>query len=232
MQDIANKVSIWTTILGVPTVIGWYLDHAKVITLPAGWNETLVTVAVCLIVTALVANAVSHAINQKPTVQPTQAQSATIGAATATQFKKVDEFYQTYSSRMVSETEVLVRAESDQYPPGADREKYLVRVTALFVTIIIFEKVWFTIYGSQLKALQQLNLQMLTYDEMRRYYDEAAKAHPEIYKDSSFELWLGYLKIWLLILEHDPTHLEITVRGQDFLRYLLEARYDTALRVG
>jgi hypothetical protein len=146
-------------------------------------------------------------------------------------FRNVDEFYRTYSMRMLTETEVLVRAESDQYQPGSDCERYLVRVGAMLVTLLIFEKAWLMMYGSQLKALQQLNVRMLTYDEIREYYDEAVKGLPDFYKNVSFEMWVGFLESWILIRKYDLTHLEITIRGQDFLRYLVESRYDPATRV-
>ena len=86
---------------------------------------------------------------------------------------------------------------------------------------------------SQLKALDRLNVTgMKTHDEMRAFYKEGQEREPEYYKTVPFEVWLAGLKDWLMIREHDATHFEITVRGQDFLRYLVESRYDPTSRRG
>jgi hypothetical protein len=192
------------------------------------WNY----VPLLLLMIAGVAWLMSRVATRKEQSQQGPAQGQAGTAKNPPQFKNVDEFYQTYSSRMLTETEAFVRKESDQYEAGTNRERFLVRVTAMFATVLIFEKVWLTIFGSQLKALQQLNIGMRTYDEMREYYNEAAKLYPDFYKTTTFEMWLGFLKSWLLVREPDSSHLEITIRGQDFLRYLVECRYDPALRLG
>jgi hypothetical protein len=134
---------------------------------------------------------------------------------------------------MLTEAEGWVRTESDQYQPGLDREKYLVRVAAMRGMLLIFERAWLIIYGSQLKALHDLNISGLkTYDQLRTYYDDAVRQYPEGYKGITFEMWVGFLKSFVLVREHDPTHIEITIRGQEFLRYLVESRYDPSLKRG
>jgi hypothetical protein len=227
---------MWAGIIATPPALAWYLTAAQnfASSLRASpnsvWPSIFSGLAILCFVVMLLANAVAHSRWERLFNRQAATQRDTT-TANPPQFRNVDEFYRLYSMRMLTETEVAVRAESDQYQPGTDRERYLVRVVAMLVTVLIFEKVWLMIFGSQLKALQQLNIGMLTYEEIRRYYDDAAKGSPDFYKNVAFEMWLGFLKSWLLIREHDLTHLEITIRGQDFLRYLVESRYDPATRI-
>jgi hypothetical protein len=226
---------MWAGIIATPPALAWYLateqNFASSLRASSNsvWPSIFSGLAVLFLVVMLVANAVAHSRWQRLLNRQAAAQGETT-TASSSQFRNVEEFYRLYSMRMLTETEVTVRAESDQYQPGTDRERYLVRLAAMLVTALIFEKAWSQIFSSQLKALQQLNIGMLTYDEMRRYYNEAAKDFSDFYKNVSFEMWLAFLKSWFLIREHELTHLEITIRGQDFLRYLVEGRYDPTTR--
>jgi hypothetical protein len=57
-------------------------------------------------------------------------------------------------------------------------------------------------------------------EELRHFYDEAAAQYPEYYRDHSFELWLVFLRSRLLVAEHGDK-FQITVRGQELLKYLV-----------
>lgn len=227
---------MWCGIFGAAPVIAWYVSAGQdvVQSLRASphsqWPSIFLGLAVLCFIGMLLANAVAHSRWERlfKNKSGKQQEAETTGSA---QFKNVDEFYNSYSSRMLNDTEELVRKESSQYPAGTDRERYLTRAAAMLVTILIFEKVWLTIYGSQLRLLNDLNSTGIkTYDQIRAYYEQVALANPENYKAISFEAWISYLKSWVLIRDMDAHHVEITIRGQDFLRYLLECRYDPALR--
>jgi hypothetical protein len=240
---------MWGSILAIPSALGWYFDHWPSVhsSVPSWFGGASLTLLIFFGIIALGSHAViSYRLDQTrarqqaqggstaasgPAATSTQSNAAT--STSTTQYKNVDEFYKTYSGRMLNETEDLVRKESDQYQQGIDRERYLIRLAAVLTTLLIFERAWLMIYGSQLKLLQNLNIGGIkSYDQVRTHYDQAAKANPDYYKSLSFDAWVGWLKSWLLIRDYDAAHVEITVRGQDFLRYLLEARYDPALRLG
>jgi len=230
---------MWSGVIAILPSIGWYVTSAQSafqslrVTPNSSVPSVLAGSALLFIVIMLIANAFAHSRWERLFSRQTAKQETVASGTSSTQFKNVDEFYKIYSSRMLNETEELVKKEAEQYQPGQDREKYLMRVAAMLTTVLIFEKAWLTIYGSQLKLLQDLNIGgVKTYEQVRNYYDQAVVAHPDHYKTVSFDAWVSYLKTWILVRDYDPTHLEITVRRQDFLRYLLEMRYDHALRLG
>jgi hypothetical protein len=234
----ANRVSMYAGIVTVPPAMAWYVSSVQSVaqglraTPGSVWPDIFAALAITSLVTMLIANAVAHSRFER--LFKRQADKQDTGSATSTaQVKNVDEFYKTYSSRMLNETEDLVIKESDQYQSGRDRERYLTRLAAMLTTLLIFERAWLTIYGSQIKLLHDLNTGgVKTHDQVRAYYDQGAQAYPDHYKTVSFDQWTGYLKSWLLIRDYDVAHVEITIRGQDFLRYLVESRYDAALRLG
>lgn len=84
------------------------------------------------------------------------------------------------------------------------------------------------IFRSQLKLLHKLNEASLTIDEVRSYYDEAVVSFPDYYAAYTFASWFGFIKKAILIRE-DGRIISITVRGKEFLKYLVHCGYpDTA----
>ncbi len=80
---------------------------------------------------------------------------------------------------------------------------------------------WLTIYRSQIEALEELNTAGATVvGSLRRFYDSAAKAAPDFYRTTSFESWVHYMNAYALIRQ-DGNIVQITVRGKDFLKYLV-----------
>jgi hypothetical protein len=228
---------MWAGLIATPPALAWYVAagqnfvsswHAS----PASvWPSIFSGMAVLCFLVMLVANAVAHSRWERLSNRQTTAQSAATIANPAP-FRDVDEFYRTYDNRLLTETEGLIRTESDKYDPS-QREKFLIRLLASVVTIASFERTWLTIFRSQLNALHDLNIRIRTHDELRRHYEEAAKVYPQIYVEgSSFEMWLGFLKTSVLVREYGPTQIEITVRGVEFLKYLVEKHYDESTRVG
>lgn len=142
------------------------------------------------------------------------------GDPTPSQFQNVDDFYATYDNVLLRETEGTVRKLSDQYEPGSARERFFVRFVASGFWIFVFELVWANTCRSQILALERLNKGPLRSEDLRPHYQQAATAQPQVYKNYSFEQWLSSLRTQILIKDH-PTGIEITVRGREFLKYLI-----------
>lgn len=138
-----------------------------------------------------------------------------------TQFQNVEDFYRTYDNTLLRETEINVRKLSDQYQPGSDRERFFIRLVASGVVIFIFELIWVSIFRSQIRGLEQLNGGPLRIDDLRPHYQQATTEYPQVYGKYSFEQWLAFLRTQILIKDH-PRGLEITVRGREFLKYLIQ----------
>ena len=100
---------------------------------------------------------------------------------------------------MLMEAEGYIRRESDQYKPGPQREQFLIRQLASGAITYIFDVIWYTVYGSQLRALEQLNARPLSLAQLKTFYDEANQKYPAMYPFYSFDKWLNYLRSWLLI---------------------------------
>ncbi len=143
---------------------------------------------------------------------------------------QIENLYRIFDGPMLRETEANVRAQTNMFEP-AERENYLLRALTMLMVLSIYELAWINIFGSQLRALNQLNARMLTYEELRHYYDEGSASLPQLYRNRSFEMWIAFLRNQVLALDHGD-RLEITVRGREFLRYVIQSGYDQNAKLG
>jgi hypothetical protein len=99
------------------------------------------------------------------------------------------------------------------------------KYSKLLVLIKNFEKMYDSMYGSQIRFLQRLNhTTSESKSSLKLYYENAKKIYPDIYKEYSYESYLTYLKNQGLIIQEDGSDdIQITYIGKDYLRYLLEA---------
>jgi len=67
-------------------------------------------------------------------------------------------------------------------------------------------------------------------DVAKNFYEQAVATYGDEYKDRSFEQWLLYLINQELIIRHPSEMVEITIKGNDFLKYLLHWGRDESLR--
>jgi hypothetical protein len=86
-----------------------------------------------------------------------------------------------------------------------------------------FELTWLLIYASQLDALHDLNSGPLKRKQLRPYYDAVAQKFPDAYRQYSFDGWLGFMRTLVLIRE-DGDMVSLTIRGQEFLKYLIHTQ--------
>ncbi len=119
-----------------------------------------------------------------------------------------------------------IKKELDASGVGADPQekvRVLERVTAVAIVTAEFERINSQIYGSQLRILSFLNSRAsATRNQIRPYYDEAAKQYPLLYAPYSFDDYMGYLIGQGLILQQGDSFV-ITVKGRAHLLYLVNA---------
>ncbi len=89
--------------------------------------------------------------------QQKQYQSQKQGTENTESFLKAADFYKTFDNPLLTDLEKAVRTESEKYEPGNERERYLVRVIASVIAVAAFEMTYLNIFGSQLRALNDLN---------------------------------------------------------------------------
>jgi hypothetical protein len=140
-------------------------------------------------------------------------------------------FRNSYNSCLESDTITNVRAVATQSQPN-DKEGFYTRLIAVGLIAYVYDMIWSAIYKSQLLALLELNRRsgFLPLVQFKSYYDRAAIAFPTVYAHYSFDQWLAFMKTNLLILLHPSDMVEITVRGKDFLKYLLHWGRDAEQR--
>ena len=153
------------------------------------------------------------------------------GAANPAKFSSVDDFYRTYDNVMLRESEDNVRALASKYRPGEERERFLIRNTATLIVLATFEWTWWNIFQSQVRALQQLNTKTCQIEDLRHFFEQGKAATPSLYESRSFEVWLAFMRTHILILEQGES-VQITVRGKEFLKYIIQCNYDTNTRIG
>jgi hypothetical protein len=126
------------------------------------------------------------------------------------------------------ETTALVRSavlqESDLSKISGDKERieHLIKYSSAIYIIKHFDQIYYSIYGSQLMILQQLNTDAVEDNSsLKRYYDYAAGQNPTLFAEYSYEDYLAYLISFNLIIK-EGNQIKITILGVDFLKYLSE----------
>jgi predicted transcriptional regulator len=97
-----------------------------------------------------------------------------------------------------------------------------------------FEFIDASIFGSQLRILEMVNMQQRTIEEIRPFYDAAAAAERAI-AGYAFDQYITFLIRYGLMLEAPDArgHYTITVKGRTFLMWRVErGKVPSAEKVG
>jgi hypothetical protein len=139
----------------------------------------------------------------------------------------VDEFItRTYQNQLLIEQEERIRNHLDSLKPAsaAERETFLLKSLAATTLIQAFERTYYLIYGSQIRALEFLNDSRhlsVKPGELEPIYQEVTRQFPESYEGYPFERWLDFL-VSSNLIRVDGAGIAITVFGKEFLKYLLD----------
>lgn len=122
---------------------------------------------------------------------------------------------------LVRETEDFIKAEfAKKNLVGPEAVPVLIKYFSVVYIEYLFLNVYRIIWGSQINLLDHLNTQDgQSREALRIFYDLGASQYPDVYKNYSYDQWLGFLKDQVLLRE-DNGMLRITVRGREFLLYL------------
>ncbi len=136
-----------------------------------------------------------------------------------------EELLRESDSPLIADQEQILQAELDKrtFATEQDRARYLLRQLTISVVLRSFEATYNLIYGSQVFALQQLNSREdMAVDDFKPIYEFAAGAYHTLYEGYSFENWFGFISASSLVVVHGDS-VRISVRGREFLRYLVSA---------
>ncbi len=154
------------------------------------------------------------------TQESTQNATNTLLAPTAN-FDATGYFSTAYVSSLRPELENNLRAAATQNRPN-DYEGFYFDLIAIGLPVFMHDFAWAYIFKSQLLLLNELNRGKMSIAKAKEYYDKAAAENPKPYANYSFTQWLEFLKSHVLINIHTKDGMiEATLRGRDFLKYLI-----------
>ena len=139
-------------------------------------------------------------------------------------FNSVEFFRTAYYSSLQDTARNSFLVEAERVKPY-DKESFYLDVLAVGFMGVHYDQIWWPLYRSQLRALLAVNRKngLAPVAEFREFYEEAKKEFSSEYErlNISFESWLSYLQSNVLIVVHPSNMIEITLKGKDFLKYLL-----------
>jgi hypothetical protein len=137
-------------------------------------------------------------------------------------FDSVDYFRRAYYSPLQDVSAEAYRAEAELVRPG-NKESFYLDILAIGTMVLIYDDIWWPLYRSQLRALLELNAGSGTspISIFKNHYEEAQTEFTEEYQNITFEAWMEYLTRNLLVKVYPSDMVEITIKGKDFLKYLL-----------
>lgn len=225
--NLANiPLTVIVFFAGAAWLVGWPKDQHFTV------NSQMILVAILLLVGAASvtvqivdrARSSSPSITRQGNMNPAQTNVANLTVV------QVEELYRIFDGPMLQETEANIRIQASLVEP-TERENYLSRTLTMLMVLSIYEMAWINIFGSQLRALNQLNTRMLTHQELRHFYNEGLASLPQIYLNRPFELWLAFLRTSVLVRD-EGNRIQITVRGRELLRYVVQNGYDQNAKLG
>ncbi len=99
----------------------------------------------------------------------------------------------------------------------------LIQYSEALLILVLFERIYYLIFGSQILLLQHLNSIFSTpKDEFKFYFDTAAERDPRVFKDFDFDKYLNFLISNNLINEDENGNIVISILGRDFLKFIIE----------
>jgi len=219
-------------------VVSIYLWARKSIT---DWHGFVVVSLLSLIVLALL-NWPKRKAAQRPAMapgpaaiipQPNQATagiipgiptlSSLLGQNPSVNFDAKQFFAQAHYSPITAETENNIKLVAAQSSPS-DKEAFYARFIGIGLVAYFHDETWYTIYGSQLQALSELNSKgIVALSTVKAHYDTAAIKFTALYPKYTFNEWLHYMEARMLIVKYPSNMIDITHFGKDFLKYLTHA---------
>lgn len=135
-------------------------------------------------------------------------------------FDPVEFFRTAYYSPVTSEIEHNIKVVAHRYAPSA-LEDFYTRFIGIGYVATHHEYTFVLIFGSQLRALSQLNAsRAIALDSIKHHYDEAAAKNPVVFKAFSFDDWCAFMKSRMLVAIYPTKMIELSHNGRDFLKYL------------
>jgi hypothetical protein len=134
-------------------------------------------------------------------------------------------------SPITAEVEKNIKIIAQQSSPN-DKEAFYARFIGVGLVAYQHDVTWYTIYGSQLAALVELNSRgLIPIADLKKHYDKAVAAYPNAYSNYSFQQWLDFMKARAVIAVYPTQMAELSFGGKDFLKYLAHTARDISVKL-
>lgn len=117
----------------------------------------------------------------------------------------------------------MVKKELEQrnLPIDSDTARVLLSYTGALFIALDFERIYSSIWGSQISILNFLNTRISAgRTEIQPYYEVGETLYPEVFKTYPFEKYIAFLVSQGLV-QQDAEVYTITLKGRTFLLYLV-----------
>jgi hypothetical protein len=152
--------------------------------------------------------------------------SALLGQNPDITFNAKQFFALAHYSPITAEIEKNIKIIAQQNSPH-DKEAFYARFIGVGLVAYQHDMAWFTIYGSQLAALAELNSRgLIPVADLKKHYDKAVLDHPNQFSNYSFDQWIDFMKYRMLIATYPSQMVELSFNGKDFLKYLAHVGRD------
>lgn len=103
-----------------------------------------------------------------------------------------------------------------------DKIEILHKYSQALYLILTFERLYNSIYGSQLDILERTNTHTENKETLKRFYVSAIKTYPEFYSNYTYDQYLEFLISQDLIIFNEEGNCSITWLGRDFLKFIID----------
>jgi hypothetical protein len=156
--------------------------------------------------------------------------SALLGQNSKMEFDAKKFFAMAHYSPITAEIEKNIKMVAQQYSPR-DKEAFYARLIGVGLVGFTHEVTWLMIYGSQVKAMEEMiSHGLVPIADLKKYYDRAVIDWPKTYENYSFDQWVEFMKSRQLIATYPSQMVELSFNGQDFLKYLAHVGRTTTVR--
>lgn len=146
--------------------------------------------------------------------------SSLVGQNPSANFDAKQFFALSHYSPITAEVEKNIKLAAMQNSPS-DKEAFYARFIGVGVVAYFHDVTWYTIYGSQLECLGELNSKgVVPLAVVRAHYDAVVPKFPALYPKYTFDDWLHYMQDRMLVVRYPTDMVDITHHGKDFLKYL------------
>jgi hypothetical protein len=137
---------------------------------------------------------------------------------------RAEELLSPFENALLLEQEAAIRQDlsNRRIDDSAEREKVLIRHLAAAYIYNRFDYTYQWIFGSQVSALQHLNVVgTASKNDLEGMYTIATITDPGFYANYSFDQWINFM-VYFLLMRVDGDKVGITIAGTEFLKFLVD----------